>query len=88
MLSIRRWGGWAQTPGASGVREPWCRDAATPPGHSRQSGARPSGPRSRPPCVTLPPEGDALVVLAHKLEGRLGRVEGLWGVWGTQEIFF
>lgn len=21
-------------------------------------------------CVTLPPEGDALVILAHKLEGR------------------
>lgn len=37
--------------------------------------------------VTLPPEGDALVVLAHKLEGRWGR-EGLVGVWGTQEIFF
>ena len=37
--------------------------------------------------VTLPPEGDALVVLAHKLEGRWGR-EGLVGVWGIQEIFF
>lgn len=37
--------------------------------------------------VTLPPEGDALVVLADKLEGRWGR-EGLVGVWGTQEVFF
>lgn len=37
--------------------------------------------------VTLPPEGDALVVLADKLEGRRGR-EGLVGVWGTQEVCF
>lgn len=29
--------------------------------------------------VTLPPEGDALVVLAHKLEGRGAR----WGWWGA-----
>lgn len=37
--------------------------------------------------VTLPPERDALVVLAHKLEGRWGQ-EGLVGVRGTQEVFF
>ena len=36
--------------------------------------------------VTLPPEGDALVVLAHKLEGRWGQ-EGLVGVWGTRGGF-
>lgn len=38
-------------------------------------------------CVTLPPEGDALVILAHKLEGRWGQ-EGLVGFWGTQEVLF
>lgn len=37
--------------------------------------------------VTLPPEGDALVVLAHKLEGGWGKM-GLVGAWGTQKLFF
>lgn len=38
--------------------------------------------------VTLPPEGDALVILAHKLGGQVGGEGVNWGVWGTQEIFF
>lgn len=37
--------------------------------------------------VTLPPEGDALVVLAHELEGGWDKM-GLVGAWGTQKLFF
>lgn len=36
--------------------------------------------------VALPPEGDALVVLAHKLEGR--RARGVGGGLGNLEVFF
>lgn len=35
--------------------------------------------------VALPPEGDALVVLAHKLEGR--RARGVGGGLGNSEVF-
>ena len=79
--------GWAQAPGASESGAPDVR----PSHHPARALTTFRGLVRVVPAVvlrvTLPPEGDALVILADKLEGRGGR-EGLVGVWGTQEVFF